>query len=80
MIEKRIRVVNGMTGKETPVKITDRATAAEVLGQFNLDGSLYALSRVRDRHVFPDKQRLASEVRDGETILAFSRIEVGGQT
>ena len=76
MNEKKLIVVNGMTGQEMPVKVLDEATPGNVVQELGLDG--YSLARVSDRKPLQPTQVIGDQVRDGERLFAFSPMTVGG--
>lgn len=77
MIEKKMRIVNGMTGEETPVRVAEKTTPTDVMEHLGFDKNRYALSTVHNRRVLPPGCSLDKEVRDGERLFLFARIEVG---
>ena len=76
MITKTLIVVNGMTGKESRVKVQEGTKPADVLGKVGLPN--YQLARVKDRRVLRPGCDLAREVRDCERLFAFAPMVVGG--
>jgi sulfur carrier protein ThiS len=76
MTEKRLVIVNGMTGQETPVKVAEGATPADILGKLGLADC--QLARIKDRQVLQPQSDLVRSVENGERMFAFSRMEVGG--
>jgi hypothetical protein len=76
MITKTLIVVNGMTGKESRIKVQEGTKPAEVLSKVGLPN--YQLARVKDRRVLRPGCDLAREVRDCERLFAFAPMVVGG--
>jgi len=76
MIEKRIIVVHGMTGRQMPVKIVEGARPPEILRRLNIKD--HRLSRVTGREPLPEDADVASVVQDGERLFALPHMEVGG--
>ena len=60
MINKELTVVNGMTGKETCVKIDDRATPATILRQIGRPGCV--LARVKNRRVILSRKTKQTKI------------------
>ena len=75
--KKRLVVTDGLTGEETPVSVTDRATVANLLQKLGYNPGTHALSRVSDRQVLSPKQRLDSSLNEGDRLFVFAKIEVG---
>ena len=75
MIEKKVFIVNGMTGQTTPVKIDDKATPEDILNQVGLEN--LNLARVSDRHVLPPGCQVSSEVQNNDRLFAFAPMIVG---
>lgn len=76
MIRKRVTVVNGVTGEQTPLSLASGVTPAEIIRQLNLPEN-FQLARVQDRKVLPAHSDAAGAVEDGERVFTFMRIEVG---
>jgi len=76
MITKKLIVVNGMTGKESRIRVQEGTKPAEVLSKLGLPK--YQLARVKDRRVLSPGCDLAREVRDCERLFAFAPMVVGG--
>ena len=76
MITKTLIVVNGMTGKESRIKVQEGTNPAAVLSKVGLPN--YLLARVKDRRVLRPGCDLAREVRDCERLFAFAPMTVGG--
>ena len=77
MMERRLVVVNGLTGQETQVKVTEGATTADVLRQLGLEN--YRLARVRDRRVLDGQSDVSRAAENGERLFAFAPMVVGGR-
>jgi len=76
MIVKRLIVINGMTGQETPVRVGEGTTPESIVGNLGLEG--YRLARVKDRHPLPIGLDILPSVQDGEKLFAFAAMTVGG--
>lgn len=76
MIAKMFLVVNGMTGQETPVRVEEGATPADVLQQLGLPN--HQLARVKDRKPLRSNCNVVQVVGDGERLFAYAPIDVGG--
>jgi hypothetical protein len=76
MIERRLLVVNGMTGQETRVRAPEGTTPREIVSRLGMPD--YQLARVSDRHVFPQNVDVTQSVQNGERLFAFAPMVVGG--
>lgn len=76
MITKMFLVINGMTGQETPVKVEEGATPADILKQLGLPN--HQLARVKDRQLLRQNCDVSRVMRDGERLFAYAPIDVGG--
>jgi len=77
MIMKKLIVVNGMTGQETPVRVGEGTTPKDVLAKLGLEE--HRLSRVRDRYELPLGRDMLPSVQNGERLFAFAAMAVGGE-
>lgn len=75
MIQKTLFIVNGLTGQETPVRVEEGATPANVLNKLGLPN--YQLARVKDRRVLQTGRDVSHTVEDGERLFAFAPMAVG---
>jgi sulfur carrier protein ThiS len=75
MITKTFIVVNGMTGKETPVRVEEGTTPADILNRLGLPN--YQLATVRNRQVLPSGSDVSRAVDDRERLFAFAPMAVG---
>jgi len=76
MIERRLLVVNGMTGQETRVQASEGTTPREIVSRLGMPD--YQLARVSDRRVLPQNQDVTQSVQNGERLFAFAPMVVGG--
>lgn len=75
MITKTLIIVNGMTGQETPLRVEEGATPANILSKLGL--SNYQLAKVRNRQVLQPRCDVTRVVRDRERLFAFAPMVVG---
>jgi len=75
MITKTLIVVNGMTGQETPVRVEEGATPANILSQLGLPN--YQLATVKNRQVLQPGCDISRVVDDRERLFAFAPMVVG---
>lgn len=78
MITRKLTVVNGLTGQQTPLQVGEGATPQQVLAKLGLDD--YKLARVRDRMVLPESEDVARATQDGDLVFAFAKMEVGDES
>jgi len=78
MITKMLIVVNGLTGHETPVKVDEGATPANILSKLGLPN--YQLARVKDRQVLSRNSDVSNLVENRERLFAFAPMSVGGRS
>lgn len=75
MITKTLIVVNGLTGQETPVRVEEGATPADILNQLGLPN--YQLATVRNRQVLQPGSDVSRAVEDHGRLFAFAPMVVG---
>jgi len=76
--QKQLMVVNAHTGQETAMKISEGATALDILAQLNLpEPGRYVLNRVRNRHMFQSDSDVFNAVKDRERLFFFAAIDIG---
>ncbi|UCD56057.1 MAG: hypothetical protein JSV16_09395 [Candidatus Hydrogenedentota bacterium] len=75
MITKTLLVVNGLTGQETPVRVRQGTTPANILRQLGMPN--YQLARVKNRQILRQNCDVSRTIKDRERLIAFDKIEVG---
>jgi len=75
MFTKTLIIVNGMTGQETPIRVEEGATPADILNQLGLPN--YQLATVRNRQVLQPGSDVSRTIDDRERLFAFAPMVVG---
>ena len=75
MITKTLIIVNGLTGQETPVKVEEGATPADILNKLGLPS--YQLATVKNRQIIQRGSDVSRIVNDHDRLFAFAYMEVG---